>query len=300
MRSRLGMRITVTLLAAAVLSGCAGSPPQTSQALRATVSIVPQQYFVQRVGGEHVQVDMMVLPGASPATYEPKPAQLTALAEADVYFSIGVPFEDAWLPRIAAANPEMEIVDTAWGIQRVPVDGHYKVALGSRPPAVGEGRDPHIWLSPRLVKVQVQTICEALVALDPSHQDAYQENRDRFLADIDQLIHDIEGALQGISQRKFMAFHPSWGYFGDDLRLEMIPVEVGGQEPSPSELADLVSTARAEGIRVVFAQPEFSTRDAQTIAQEIGGEVLLVSPLALDWLKNLRSVATTFAEVLSE
>ncbi len=285
---------------AAVLSACGAPATQPSPTLRATVSIVPQQYFVQRIGGAHVDVDVMVLPGASPETYEPKPAQLTALAEARVYFGIGVPFEDAWLARIAAANPEMEIIDTAQGIQRVPVDAHYRVALGGRPPAGGGGADPHIWLSPRLVKVQVQTIYEGLVALDPSHQDDYQANRDRFLADIDQLIRDIEGTLQGISQRRFMVFHPSWGYFGDDFQLEMIPVEVGGQEPSPAELAALVSTARAEGIRVLFAQPEFSTRAAETIAQEIGGEVLLVSPLALDWLDNLRDVAVMFAQVLSE
>jgi len=247
-----------------------------------------------------VGVNVMVLPGANTATYEPKPAQLGALAEADLYFSIGVPFEEAWLARIAGANPEMGIIDTTRGIERVPVDAHYKVALDGRPPGEGEGADPHIWLSPRLVKIQVHTIYEALVALDPTHQDAYQANRDRLLADIEQLIHDIEAALQGISQRKFMVFHPSWGYFGDDFQLEMLPIEVGGQEPSPAELAELVSTARAEGIRVVFAQPEFSTRAAETIAQEIGGEVLLVSPLALDWLDNLRDVATTFAQVLSE
>lgn len=300
MRRRLVIALMVLLLAAAVLIGCAASPPQPAQTLRATVSIVPQQYFVQRVGGDHVDVHVMVLPGASPATYEPKPAQLTALAEADVYFSIGVPFEDAWLARIAAANPDLPIIDTTRGIERVPIDAHYKVALDTRPSTQAEGQDPHIWLSPRLVKVQVQTICEALVALDPSHQDDYLANRDRFLADIDQLIRDIEDTLQGITQRKFLVFHPSWGYFGDDFRLEMIPIEVGGQEPSPSELAALVSTAQAEGIRVVFAQPEFRTRDAETVAKEIGGEVLLVSPLALDWLENLRSVAATFATVLSD
>jgi len=300
MRDRLRTALAVSLLTAVVLSGCGVSQPRPAQKVHVTVSIVPQQYFVQRVGGEHVEVNVMVLPGANPATYEPKPAQLGALAEADLYFSIGVPFEEAWLARIAGANPEMGIIDTTRGIERVPVDAHYKVAQGGRPPGEGEGADPHIWLSPRLVKIQMQTIYEALVALDPTHQDAYQANRDRLLADIEQLIHDIEAALQGISQRKFMVFHPSWGYFGDDFQLEMLPIEVGGQEPSPAELAELVSTARAEGIRVVFAQPEFSTRAAETIAQEIGGEVLLVSPLALDWLDNLRDVATTFAQVLSE
>ena len=144
MRSRWCIVCTTWLLAAAVLSGCGASQPQPSQTLRVTVSIVPQQYFVQRIGGEYVEVNVMVLPGASPVTYEPKPAQLAALSAADLYFSIGVPFEDAWLARIAAANPSMEIIDTARGIQRVPVDAHYKVALNGKPSTDAEGRDPHI------------------------------------------------------------------------------------------------------------------------------------------------------------
>ena len=97
-----------------------------------------------------------------------------------------------------------------------------------------------------------------------------------------------------------MVFHPAWGYFGDDFELEMIPIEVGGQEPSPAELADLITTAREENIKVIFVQPEFSTENAETIATEIGGKVLPISPLAEDWLTNLRQVANTFAEVLGQ
>jgi zinc transport system substrate-binding protein len=268
--------------------------------LTVTVSIVPQKYFVERVGGERVEVNVMVLPGNSPATYEPKPEQLAALSKSAVYFSVGVPFEEAWLDRIAAANEDMRMVDTAAGIERVPIDAHYKVALGGRPESDAEGRDPHIWLSPSLVKIQARNIYEALVALDPDNEDDYKANLDGFLADIDSLMADVEEALAEVPNRKFMVFHPAWGYFGDDFELEMIPIEVGGQEPSAAELAELVTTAEIEGIRVIFAQPEFSTEDAETIAQEIDGEVLLISPLAENWLENLRQVADTFTQVLSQ
>ncbi len=276
------------------------SPTPSSDGMIVTVSIVPQKYFVERIGGEHVDVNVMVLPGNSPATYEPKPEQLTALSQSAAYFSIGVPFEEAWLDKIASANEEMLMVDTAAGIERVPVDAHYKVALDGRPEAASdaEGRDPHIWLSPSLVKIQAQNIYEALVSLDPDNAEDYRANLDRFLTDIDELMADIEQTLADVRQRKFMVFHPSWGYFGDDFELEMIPIEVGGQEPSAAELAALVTAAEAEDIRVIFAQPEFSTANAETIAQEIDGEVLLISPLAEDWLDNLRQVADTFAQVL--
>jgi len=274
------------LLVAGVLAGCGQqTTPTVSAALHVTVSILPQRYFVERVGGEYVTVNVMVEPGANPATYEPQPEQLRALNLADVYFSIGVPFEDVWLERFASVNENLLLVDTTQGIERQGDPEH---------------PDPHIWLSPALVKVQAQTIYETLSQLDPAHQGAYRANLESFLADIDALDADIRETLTGVENRKFMVFHPSWGYFARDYGLEQLPVEVEGQEPSAAELAALVARAKQEGIKVIFAQPEFSTRSAETIAQEIGGEVLLISPLAPDWLDNLRRVAEVLAKRMNK
>ena len=274
------------LLVAGVLAGCGQqTTPTVSAALHVTVSILPQRYFVERVGGEYVTVNVMVEPGANPATYEPQPEQLRALNLADVYFSIGVPFEDVWLERFASVNENLLLVDTTQGIERQGDPEH---------------PDPHIWLSPALVKVQAQTIYETLSQLDPAHQETYRANLESFLADIDALDADIRETLTGVENRKFMVFHPSWGYFARDYGLEQLPVEVEGQEPSAAELAALVARAKQEGIKVIFAQPEFSTRSAETIAQEIGGEVLLISPLAPDWLDNLRRVAEVLAKRMNK
>lgn len=288
-----------------LLAGCAPAPQDPSaEALNVTVSIVPQQYFVERIGGDHVTVNVMVEPGSSPATYEPRPEQLKALADAVAYFSIGVPFENVWLDRIAEANQDMRIVDTAAGIDRLPMRAHqhHDDADEHQDEAdqgdVGGPPDPHIWLSPRLVKVQAQHIYAALAQLDPQNEAQYRANLDAFLEDITALEADIEGTLAGLQSHKFMVFHPAWGYFAADFGLEQIPIELGGQEPSARELAALIEHAREENIQVVFAQPEFRTSDAETIAQEIDGEVLLISPLAPDWLDNLRRVAQTFADVL--
>lgn len=276
--------IGILLLGAILLGGCAQGPIQQSSAtLKITVSILPQRTFVQRIGGEHVEVNVMVSPGESPATYEPSPAQLRALSEADAYVSIGVPFEQAWLDRIAAGNAEMMMVDTTEGIQRI---------------GGPENPDPHIWLSPRLVKIQAETIYEALAKLDAAHAKDFQDNLNAFLADIDALDAEIRETLAGVEQRSFIVFHPSWGYFARDYDLEMMPIEVGGQEPSAAELAEMIARAREEDIKVIFAQPEFSTEAAETIADEIGGEVLLISPLAEDWLANMRRVADTLARQL--
>jgi zinc transport system substrate-binding protein len=282
MCERLTRWVFAVLLATLWLAGCGSNeePATAEEALQITVSILPQKYFVERVGGSYVDVNVMVAPGNSPATYEPKPEQLAALSAADAYMSIGVPFESAWLDRIAAANSEMMMVDTAQGIEKV-------------------GNDPHIWLAPELVKVQSQNIYEALVVLDPAHEATFKANLNAFDADIEALQGDIQETLTGLVSDKFMVFHPAWGYFAREFGLQQIPVEVGGQEPSAAELAALIQTAREEGIQVILAQPEFSTQDAETIAQEIDGEVLLISPLSPDWLSNMRDVAETFAEVLN-
>lgn len=294
------------LLAAFLIGGAAACTQKVGLAdddkLNVIVSIVPQQYFVERIGGEYVTVNVMVEPGASPVTYEPKPEQLKALNGAAAYFSIGVPFENAWLAKIAETNKKMLMVDTIADIERMPMAAHHHEEEGEQEERDHEGGapDPHVWLSPELVKVQGQAIYEALAQLDPVHKGDYKTNLDTFIADIDQLEADIKATLSGLKSAKFMVFHPAWGYFAHNFGLEQIPVEVGGQEPSAQELAHLIEEAKEEGIQVVFAQPEFSTTDAATIAREIGGEVLLISPLAPDWLENMRTVARSFADVLNQ
>ena len=123
MKRSMTVILAVVCIVALSPSGCAtpASTPPLASGLQITVSVVPQKYFVQRVGGEHVTVNVMVLPGANPATYEPKPEQLKALSRADAYISIGVPFEATWLPKIRAANGAMQIVDGGQGIERQPI-----------------------------------------------------------------------------------------------------------------------------------------------------------------------------------
>ncbi|WP_224412606.1 metal ABC transporter solute-binding protein, Zn/Mn family, partial [Oscillatoria salina] len=284
----------------------------TESQLEVMVSIPPQKYFVERIGGDRVNVSILLPPGASPATYEPKPQQLQSLSDADAYVRIHVPFENAWWERISSANSDLQVIDLTEDIDRMPMafDHHHHGEEGEHghdeahghneaEAETGTNPDPHIWLSPPLVKEQAQTIYNALVELDPQNQPKYQENLAAFIAEIEQLNQDIEATLANVEDRTFMVFHPAWGYFADAYNLEMIPIEVGGNEPSAAEMSQLIKEAEAENIEVIFAQPQFSTRSAKTIASEIGGEVILIDPLAEDWMSNMRKVADTFEQVLS-
>jgi len=272
-----------------LLAACGGEKTPTAVPYQAppadadvnvAVSLLPQKYFLEHIGGEHVAVLVMVEPGHDPISYEPKPGQLEALKERTAYFSTGVPFEDVWLDDITAANSAMTIVDMTQGIELV--DG-----------------DPHIWLAPKLVETQARTIYEALVQLDPAHQADYQANLDAFLAELDALDDYIASTLQGVAGKKFIVYHPAWGYFARDYGLEMIPMEIDGREPDDARMNELAALAKAEGIGVVFVQREFNEALGQELALQIDGRTIPLSPLNPNWESNLRSVALMFAGTLS-
>jgi len=272
------------------------------------VSIVPQKTFVERIGGESVKVSVMVQPGANPATYEPKPRQMVALTKAKVYFAIGVPFEAVWLNRISAAGPGMTVIHTEEGIEKRIMEDHLHGEEGHSAQEKGERegveehhgiKDPHIWLSPRLVKAQARNILNGLLGIDPARAASYEKNYKYFIAEISDLDNEIKGIFAGKGGRKvFMVFHPAWGYFAQTYGLEQVAVQMEGKEPGPGDLRELIHYAREEGIKVIFVQPEFSTKSAEAIAKAIEGEVVLANPLALDWADNLKKVATEFEAAL--
>lgn len=264
-----------------------------------SVSIVPQEYFVKKIGGNRVKVNVMVKQGAEPATYEPKPRQLRALSDAEAYISIGVPFEKAWMNKIKGANSQMLIIDSTKGINKMEMVAHNHHENHEHEDHYSEETlDPHVWLSPQLAKIQAENIYQGLSQLDSENQGQYKQNLDRFISEIDQLDRKIKQNLAEVKNRKFIVFHPAWGYFAREYNLEQIPVEVGGQEPSAYELVQLIKTAKEENIKVVFAQPEFSTKSAKTIAKEFDGKLIFITPLAPDWYNNLLKVSEHFADAL--
>lgn len=257
------------------------------------VSILPQKYFVRQIGKDLVDVHVMVAPGASPATYEPKPRQMVALSRAQIYFAVGVPFERAWLKKIAAANPGMRIVHTDEGIQKIPMAAHHHEENLSKDIHGDEASfDPHIWLSPPLVKIQARHIFEALAASDPGHEAIYAANYNIFLDELDTLHQHLLSIFRGKQGEAFMAFHPSWGYFAEAYGLRQIAIEMEGKDPKPAQLKDLITMAETMGVKVIFVQPQFSAKSARVIADAIKGDVLFADPLAENWAKNLREQAS--------
>ncbi|MBF0572876.1 MAG: zinc ABC transporter substrate-binding protein, partial [Desulfamplus sp.] len=289
------------------------------------VSILPQKFFVEQIGKDRVDVHVMVQPGASPHTYEPRPQQMTALSKTDIYFAIGLPFEKVWLEKISATNKNMKIINTDDGIEKIQMVRHnhneegddveHKVTekksvkndkeqnikqkqelepdLHKEHKHKGENKehngepDPHIWLSPKLVIIQANHILEGLKSIDSKSGAFYDANYKEFILKIEKIDRDLKDIFKDKKGVKFMVFHPSWGYFARDYNIQEIPIEKEGKNPRPAELQELINHAREDKILVIFAQPQFSTKSAKQIAREINGEVVFADPLAYDWFKNL-------------
>lgn len=262
------------------------------------MSILPQKYFVAKIGGDLVDVAVMVEPGASPHTYEPKPKQMVALAKTNIYFAIGVPFETTWLEKITATNPNMLVVHTEADIKKIPMKVHHH----ERPELEQDHhvtKDPHVWLSPPLVIIQSRSILQALLKIDPAHGSVYEKNHSSFMKELVVLDAEIRGALKGKGKDvEFMVFHPAWGYFAQAYGLDQVPIEIEGKQPKPAELQYLIQYAKERGIKVIFAQPQFSWQAAQVIAKSIDGQVVFVDPLAAEWDTNLRQVVSKFKSAL--
>jgi zinc transport system substrate-binding protein len=259
------------------------------------VSIAPQRYFVQQIGRELVDVHAMVPPGADPHTYEPKPRQMVSLATAKLYFAIGIEFEAARLTKILSTNPQIKVVHTDQGIQKISMTaGHHH----SEDQHDRSGRDPHIWLSPPLVMMQARTILNALQEVDPINRSSYEANYKTFMAELVDLDADLKKIFADRQGLRFMVFHPSWGYFARSYGLVQVPIEIEGKSPKPAHLTELIENAREKNIKIVFVQPQFSSKIAELIAREIGGEVAFVDALAENWSENLREVANKFEAAL--
>jgi zinc transport system substrate-binding protein len=285
-----------------------------ADSLQAAVTIAPQKYFVEKIGGTLVTVSTMVPPGANIHNYEPRPQQMVALSKAKIYFAIGVALEGAWLEKIISANPDLLLVHTEEGIEKISMAAHHhheedqQGATGPVPDLEKSGSqnekhdetlDPHIWLAPHLVMIQARTILRALCLADPSHQDDYRKNYQKFMMELVNLDLEIMNIFKGKGAGiRFMVFHPAWGYFAKAYGLEQIPIEIEGKEPKPADLQRLIEQAKKLQVKVIFVQPQFAAKAAGTIAAALDAQVMNADDLALDWADNLRRVGQEFKSAL--
>src|SRR5208337_3095250 len=197
------------------------------------VSILPQRYFLEKIGGNLVEVEVMVPPGATPEQYEPKPRQMSALSRSRIYFACGVPFETIWLSKMVSANSKIQVIHTEKDIEKRAMEAHEHGHEGAKPGGAHQHEgtdDPHIWLSPPLVMIQARSIFDALASNDPQNRASYEANYRSFILELVDLDLSLSRLFAAVAKpASFMVFHPAWGYFADAYGLHQVPVEVEGK-----------------------------------------------------------------------
>lgn len=267
---------------------CLARDLKDKSGIQVTVSILPLAEFIERIGGDKVDVSVMIPPGAEPHSYEPLPSQLIELSATELYVKLGsgIEFENVWLKKISGLNPGMVIGNASENIE-LAVMSRAEDSNESTDEADETYKDPHIWLSLTKARVIAGNIRDMLVTIDPGNAGVYKDNAQKFIGEIDELHRKNLSRFKSLKKRDFIVFHPSWGYFARDYGFNQLVVEVEGKEPTARELINLIGQARDKDIKIIFVSPQFSRRSAEVIAGQIQGKVISIDPLAREYLKNM-------------
>ncbi len=257
-----------------------------------TVSILPQKTFIEKIAGDDFKINVLLAPGASPADFTLLPSQLIDITRSEIWFRIGyIGFEYSWKEKISQANTEMKVVNLSEGLELIRDEN-----LPFKKERTSVGVNPHIWMSPTLVKQMSARIVKELSRLNPEKKSDYQENYRQFAEEIDQLDASIANALKDYKGRRFIMFHPSLSYYAREYGLVQYSLEPGGKEPTPQRMAGLAKMAREEGIRVIYIQSDLDREQARVFAEEIDGEIIEMWPLNPDWKENLLEITSMLVD----
>ncbi len=264
--------------------------------LQVAVSIPPQKWLVEQIGGNLVSIDTLVDAGQKPHTFIPTPRQITRLFNADIHFLIGLAFEQQIYRKVSKADNHPKMIDTTRSIKRIPMQHDHKHDHDKRKPhACGphhsDGLDPHVWLNLTNLRIMAEIIAEALSEADPKHSNIYADNLKKLIVMLERSDEQIGEMLLPFKGKSFFVFHPAFGYFAYAYDLKQKAVEVEGKSPTPRQLEALIKNIKDAQIDVIFVQPGFDQRSAQIIANAIDGSLVTIDPLAENVVATLHALA---------
>ncbi len=283
-------KIIFTLLFISTIIGFQSCKPNKSQVddKLISVSILPQKYFIERITGNDFKVNVLIPPGASPASYEPTPKQMKDMSKSVAYLRIGhIPFEKAWLNKLLEGNEHIKNFDMSEGIELIKGE---EVRHGDH--FHEGGIDPHIWSSPKTTKQVVINTFKALVKLAPEKEQEYTNNYLKLMSDINVIDKGAEAIFEQMPNKAFMIYHPALSYIARDYGFTQISIEHDGKTPSPAHMKNMLELAKKHNIKTVFLQKQFNTENAKVIAKEINAELIQIDPLSEDWLVEMNRIIT--------
>lgn len=264
-----------------------------------SVTIEPQRYFVEQIGGDNFKVNTIVPAGTSPETYDPTPSQMVALGKSSVYFMVGyLGFENAWGKTLAENNTGVIVVNTSNEISLIEGENLENV-IGGHQHHDGhnhQGVDPHVWSSPKSVLIMAENMLNALVMADVENQKEYRDNFKALQEEIIATDKKITSLLDNAPVKSFIIYHPALGYFARDYNLTQYSIEFEGKSPSPQQLKQMIDFAQEQGVKTIFVQKGFDMKNAESLAKEVGASIHSIDPLSYNWSEELIKIA----EILSK
>jgi len=284
-----------------LVSACGGEREVTGGELLVAVSVQPHAWLVEQIGGERVDVIALLSPGDSPSTYQPTDAQISRVMRARLFFHTGVPFEHGrWFDTLESSDG-LETIDLRAGVELRHME-HEHSHEGEEPSGTTagtseeeSGTDPHIWVSPALLKIQAHSVADALSSADPEGSEGYHRRLEDLESELDALGEYIHSRLDSHQGKAFYVFHPAWGYFAEEFGLHQKAIEIEGKDPSDHDLTLIQEGMRADGASVIFVQPQIGSRAVEAVAAAMGADVQILDPLVRDVISNLRAVADAIA-----
>lgn len=256
-----------------------------------SVSILPQQYLVKRIAGDHLQVNVMIPPGMNPATCDLSTGQLKKLYDSDICFTVGyLPFELTHLYPVLKNREQLKVINHSENLTLLSGgcghqhDSHHEHG----------GVDPHIWLSPAYAQKMATTIYQVLSEQYPEQAQEFKTNYESLTQDIDNIANKAEQVLKDKKDKTFLIYHPALTYLANDYGMEQISIEDEGKEPNPAHLKEIIDLAREKNIRIIFIQSQFDMSNAESVARQIGAHVISIDPLSADWLGEMNKLIRIF------
>jgi len=264
--------------------------------LRVLVSLAPYLEIVQKLGGKEIQVEVLLPQGADAHNYEPTPKQIQRYAESQVWFTLGECFEKRMQTALQNQNPTLVVCDLRTGIPLIQEE---------HPQHIG-GYDPHIWMSPKLMILQAQTIATTLEQLFPTLEmkKEIQSNLAKLIIELEALDSEIQKEFAALHQTQskviVLVAHPAYSYFCREYGITQLSIEQEGKDPSAKELTSLLQEAKKLQIKTIFIQGPYPHKGAQLIAKEIGAHLVTLNPNSAHYFQMMRQIAAEFAQAASE
>lgn len=255
--------VLVLLIASFTLFACTNKKQNNSdEKIKVMVTIYPLKEFAEAIGGNKIEVKVMVPEGSEPHDFEPKTKDLAELNNSKIFVYNGLGMED-WLDKVLGTiedKEKVQIADSSKDVDTIKTEGKL---------------DPHIWLSLKEAKKQALNIKNALVKIDDKNKDFYEENYNKLAKDMDALLESNKKRFDGLKNKDFVTSHAAFGYLCRDFELEQKSVEdvFGEGEPTPQKLKEIVEFSQKNNIKTIFMENAESTKLSETLAKEVGANV---------------------------